>query len=357
MQVTCNKGNLTEIPIRELAPFVTKLSLSKSDIPFIRRGTFAKLKDLADLNLDDNNISRIEKFAFKGLGKLHRLSIRKTSLRRLEEFSFSGLQNMTYILLSENRIETIEGSAFAGSSNIQIIFLHNNPIHVIESHAFANLRHVEYLILPFGVKSIQQDAFNGLDSVGLIRLPLMDLESMEPFTFRGLSHVIRLEIRESDLGVVQPRAFEGMVNVTSLVLLKNKIDHLKELRISAENKIKCLKLEGNHILQIPVPGSVDIQVLENFIVIDNHFPCDCRLHTLMASPLTNATNSNFTAENFCISPLNVNGKSISDIKLENLERCSNEYSLDSWNIGVSVRHTAISRYTCFIFMLMLIRCC
>lgn len=356
MQVTCNKGNLTEIPIRELAPFVVKLSLSRSNISRIPRGTFAKLKDLEELNLDDNNISRIERFAFEGLGKLHRLSIRRTSLRRLEKFSFSGLQNMTCILLDNNRIETIEGSAFAGSSNIQIIFLHNNPIHVIQSHAFANLRHVEYLILPVGVKSIQPDAFNGLDSVGLIKLPLMDLESMESFTFRGLSQVLRLEIRESDLGVVQPRVFEGMVNVTSLVFVKNKIDYLKELRIKAENKIKILKLEGNHILQIPIPGSVDIQVLENYTVIDNHFPCDCRLHSLMVSPLTNGTSSNFSAENFCISPLNVNGKSISDVKLEDVEPCSNEYSLDSWNIGAAIRQRAISQYTC-IFMLVTIRYC
>lgn len=336
---------------------IDSLTLSKNNIPLIRSEALVELKNLGELYLDNNNITRIGRFAFKGLPKLRKLSIQNTSLNKLEKFSFSGLQNLTFILLNDNRIRSIEESAFAGSFNIRMIFLHHNPIHIVQSKAFANLRNVEHLIFPSGIRTLESDAFNGLDSVGLIKLPFMDLIALEAYTFRGLSYVHVLSIQESDLGVVKPNVFHGLTNVGSLNVINNKIDHLQELKIVPENKIKIFRLLGNHVLQTPVPGNMDVRVVENFTVIANHFPCDCRIHAILDGPLANGTSYNFLSKNFCISPLEMNGKPMSNISVEDVPRCSNEYNLDSWDAATSTeRKGMVMLYFCVISLLMFVCC-
>ncbi|XKL65103.1 hypothetical protein PGB90_005189 [Kerria lacca] len=350
----CNNGGFTEIPIREFSPFIEYLSLSKNNISRIMTESFMEFKHLRKLSLDGNNITRIERFAFKGLSKLRELSIQQTSLSKLERFSFSGLQNVTAILLSHNRIKLIEESSFAGSSNIRIILLDHNPIHVIHSKAFANLRHVEYLILPSGIRSIQPDAFNGLDSVGLIKLPFMDLEFLEPYTFRGLNQVHLLSIQESDLGVIRSKVFKGLTSVGSLNIINNKIDYVQELKITRENKIKILRLLGNHLLQSPAPGTVEIQVSENFTVVGNHFPCNCQIHSVLEGPLGNGTSYNFLLKNYCISPLELNGKAIIEMNLDNVAKCANTHNVNSWDATVSMgcKHF-VKLYACSLLLIIL----
>jgi len=337
LQIKCTAGDVSEIVLREFPPSIEHLSLAENNIPVIKTEAFVDLKHLRKLILDGNNISRIVPFAFKGLGKLRELIIHNNHLTKLEKFSFSGLQNLTAVLLNNNRITTIEESTFAGTSNVRFIYLNDNPIHTIQARAFANLRNVEHLIFPSGIRVIEADAFDGLDSVGLLRLPSMDLSSLEPYTFRGLTHVHVLAIQESDLGVVKPNVFVGLVNVGSLNLIKNKIDHLQELRITPANRVKVLRLLGNHVLQAPPFGAVQVEVLENFTVVMNHFPCDCRIHTVLESPLANGTSYNFTLINYCISPLELNGKVIQDMGMDRINRCAREYSLKSWDAAVSVR--------------------
>lgn len=334
-QILCTTADLNDIPLREFPPFIEHLSLTKNNIPVIKTEAFVDLKHLRKLTLDGNNISRIVPFAFKGLGKLRELSIHNTHLTKLEKFSFSGLQNLSAILLNHNRITTIEESTFAGTSNVRLIYLNQNPIHTIEARAFANLRNVEHLIFPAGIRVIEPHAFDGLDSVGLIRLPFMDLNSLEPFTFHGLTHIHVLSIQECDLGIIKPNAFSGLVNVGSLNLINNKIDHLQELRISRENRIKVLRLLGNHMLQTPALGAVEVEVLENLTVVKNHFPCDCRIHTVLESPLANRTSYNFTLINYCISPLELHGKMIQDMGVDRISRCAEEYSLRSRNVAAT----------------------
>lgn len=352
----CNNGDLNDIPVRELPPLVEHLSLSKNNISVIKTKAFGELKHLRKLSLDGNNISRVDQFAFKGLNKLRELSIQNTQLTKLEKFSFSGLQNLTAILLGHNRIRTIQESAFAGTSNVRLILLHYNPIHTVEARAFSNLRNVEHLIFPSGIRNIEPDAFNGLDSVGLIKLPFMDLSSLEPYTFRGLSQVHVLAIQESDLGVVKPNTFKGLVQVGSLNIINNKIDHLQELKITSENRVKILRLLGNHLLQTPTFESIEVHVIENFTVVGNHFACDCQIHMLLKSPLANGTSFNFLAKNYCISPLELNGKSISDVGLDKLDHCIDEYRLRNWNIAISNGYERLSGLYIFLLSLTVLTC-
>ncbi len=352
----CNNGESDQMPVRQFSPLLESLTLSKYNLPMVNSESFLQFRNLRKLHLEANNVSRIGHFAFKGLGKLRELSVQYNPLRKLEKFSFSGLQNVSAILLRHNRIESIEESSFAGSSNIRIILLDHNPIHVIRARAFANLRHVEHLILPSGIKVIEPDAFNGLDSVGLIKLPFMDLRALESFTFRGLNQVHVLLIQESDLGVVKPQAFEGLANVGTLNIINNKIDHLQELRITPKNRIKIVRFLGNHLLQTPSPGTVQVQVVENFTVVANHFPCDCRIHSLLEGPLANGTSFNFLNKNFCISPLEVNGKPMNEIDLESVARCSREYSLGSWGAAESAGRRGFIAYVCLL-PFMVLKCC
>jgi hypothetical protein len=184
---------------------------------------------------------------------------------------------------------------------------------------------VERLIFPSGIRVVEPDAFTGLDTVGVLKLAFMDLSSLKPFTFRGLSHVHVLTIQESDLGIIRAGAFEGMSQIGFLNLKNNKIDAIQELNLRPANRIKIVHFNGNHLLETPLPGAVSIQGVEVLNVIDNHFPCDCHIHTLLDSPLANDTTGiDFRSKNYCISPLEVNGKPMSELDLDSIGRCQEQ---------------------------------
>ena len=303
LKVLCNTGGLHEIPSKQLPEGIENLALTKNNFPVIKTDAFSGLRTLRKLSLDGNNITTIKPFAFRGLPKLRELSIQYTPLTTVGPFAFAGLQNITTILLSHNKIVHVEEFAFAGTSNVRLILLTNNPMLRLDSGAFSGLSNVEHLILPSGIRQIEPDAFNGLDTVGLLKLAYMDLRALEPYTFRGLNNIQVLSLQESDLGVICANAFDSLTNVHSLNIFSNKIDAIEELNISSSANVKSFKFQGNHLLETPSPIGMIIEV-ENLVVMSNHFPCGCHIHPLLESPLANGSYSgdDFLRKNFCISP-------------------------------------------------------
>uniref|UniRef100_A0A182QQ76 LRRCT domain-containing protein n=1 Tax=Anopheles farauti TaxID=69004 RepID=A0A182QQ76_9DIPT len=320
----CNTGALREIPLKAIPVTVEQLSLTKNYFPIVKSDAFGGLRALRKLSLDGNNITIIKPFAFRGLPRLRDLSIQHTPLATVASFAFAGLQNVSQIQLSHNKILRIEGYAFAGAVNIRQIHLADNPTVTIETNAFSSLSNVDRLILPSGIRSIEPDAFYGLETVGYLKLSFMDLASLVPHTFRGLTHVKLLSLQESDLGIIRPGAFEGLVHVELLNILNNKIDAIQELNITVANRIRVLRIQGNHLLETPDSGAIVLEGIETLHVNSNYFPCGCHIHTLLDSPLANGTYTppgDFLSKNYCISPLEVNGLPMSAIDLYSIGRC------------------------------------
>lgn len=319
----CNTGGLHEIPAKKLPNTTENLSLTKNHFNVIKSDAFAGLRALKKLSLDGNNITMIKPFAFRGLQRLRELSIQHTPLAAVASFAFAGLQNISTILLSHNKILTIESFAFAGTSFVRVLLLTNNPMIRIETSAFTGLTNVEHVILPSGIRTIEPDSFSGLDTVGFIKLAYMDLTSLAPFTFRGLTNVQLLSLQDSDLGVICSNAFDGLSHVHSLNILNNKIDAIQELNITYTHYIRQIKFHGNHLLETPMSGTLIIDGVENLSVVNNHFPCGCHIHTLLESPLANGSyqEDDFLSKNFCISPLEVNGRPMSDIDIYSIGKC------------------------------------
>ncbi|GJQ75103.1 hypothetical protein Trydic_g9714 [Trypoxylus dichotomus] len=323
-QVLCNSGGLTEIPVKLLPPTVEHLSLTRNHFPVIRSDAFAGLRALKKLSLDGNNISIIKPFAFRGLPRLREISIQQTPLATVAQFAFAGLQNITSIYLSHNKIKKVEGYAFAGTTNLKLLVLSNNPIVKLETNAFSGLTNVERLAFPSGIRVLEPDAFNGLESVGFLKLAFMDLPSLKEGTFRGLMNIGVLSIQESDLGVVRAGAFEGLTYIGQLNFLNNKIDAIHEMHIVPDQHVRNVKFQGNHILDIPKADSVSFGGVEKLTVISNHFPCDCHIHTLIEGPFANSSVADFVTQNYCISPLEFNGRPMSDLDFESIGRCQEE---------------------------------
>jgi leucine-rich repeat and immunoglobulin-like domain-containing nogo receptor-interacting protein len=244
-------------------------------------------------------------------------------LQTVAKFAFAGLPNITHINLAHNKIIKVEEYAFTGTANVYEIVLESNPMLTIKTNAFSGLTNVGRLLLPSGLRNIEHDAFAGLNGVGLLRLSFMDLVALHQYTFRGLSNVHVLSLQESDLGVICAGAFEGLVNVDNLRIINNKIDAIEELNLTQENSIKEFRLHGNHLLETPEPGTITLNGIRSLSVIDNHFPCGCHIHTLLESPLANGTyqHEDFLVKNFCISPLEVNGRRINEIDIYSIGRC------------------------------------
>lgn len=192
----------------------------------------------------------------------------------------------------------------------------------MSANAFSGLTNVEHLILPSGIRQLQPDAFNGLDSVGLLKLSFMDLTSLKPYTFRGLSHVHVLAVQDSDLGVIRPDAFAGLAHVGSLNLLNNKIDSVQSLSVVRDNRIRHFRFNGNHVLDSPRRGSFAVAASDGITVVGNHFPCDCHLFRFLdGRPFGNASEQPFAGKNYCISPLELNGQPVAVVKRTFVDRC------------------------------------
>ncbi len=219
------------------------------------------------------------------------------------------MRNITNIYLGYNRIHKIDGYAFAGTEDIQMLLLNNNPIKVVNSTAFSGLKKVEFLFLPAGVRTLQADAFSGLEQVGVLKLAYLDLTEMSAHTFRGLSRIRVLSIENSDLATIRRGAFHGMERIGELKIANNKIDRIENLSISEE--VRKLTLKGNHILEIPSPDALgDIRVRQIKVEL-NHFPCNCRVLFLVESRVGNDTD--FLRDNKCISPFSLNGRPMVDM--------------------------------------------
>lgn len=162
-----------------------------------------------------------------------------------------------------------------------------------------------------------------MDTIGYIKLAFMDLPGLGPGIFRGLSNVGVLAIQESDLGVIDGAAFDEMTFIKSFNILNNKVDAIDSLNLTIDQRIGHMKLQGNHILEIPKAETLIVEV-DKLTVISNHFPCNCHIHSLLEGPLTNGSIQEFIAKNFCISPLEVNGLLMNSIDIESIGRCEEE---------------------------------
>lgn len=334
MQVLCNTGGLVDIPTQQLPESVEELSLTKNNFPVIKGDAFAGLRALRKLTLDGNNITSIRPFAFRGLNRLRELSIQHTPLPCIEQFSFAALQNISVLVLAHNKIRYVEGYSFAGTSNVQVILLSNNPLLTVHSHAFAGLTNVVRLIFPSGIRTIEQDAFDGLQHVGMLKLTYMDLSGLRAYTFRGLSHVHALYIQESDLGVVQRDAFAGLAHVDWLNVLNNKVDLIQQLHLRRDNFIEVLRFHGNHVLEAPRhPRDIVLEV-GTVSAIDNHFPCDCQAHNVLESDFVRGNSVEFQRRNYCISPFEYNGKPMNVVDFDLIARCHDNVIQDNLGSGV-----------------------
>lgn len=188
----------------------------------------------------------------------------------------------------------------------------------------------------------------------------MDLPGLSGGIFRGLTNIGVLSIQESDLGVIEGSAFDGMTFIKSFNILNNKIDAIDYLNITQEQRIGHMKLQGNHILEIPKAETLTVEV-EKLTVISNHFPCNCHIHSLLEGPLANGSILDFISKNFCISPLEVNGLPMTNIEVESIGRCEEEVtkenleaSKDSVNPSSKISD-AISGSLCLVVVTLLIR--
>ncbi|XP_013134652.1 PREDICTED: slit homolog 3 protein [Papilio polytes] len=303
-QVVCNSATLRGVPAA-LSASVMQLSLSRADLRVLRSDAFAHLRQLRRLSLDACNLTRIKPFAFRGLPRLNELFIQHSPLTTVDAFAFAALQNISSIVLTHNKIAQIEGYAFAGTNFIKLISLRNNPIKRILAHAFSGLNDVNQIELPSGIRSIEPQAFAGLEGVGVLELAYMDLPALVQDTFFGMTRIGRLALRESDLGVIRAGAFDGLRIVDTLEMCNNKIDGIEELSLIQNNSVHTFKLTGNHMLESPEAVVLEVDIV---VIRGNHLPCECGRDP-MANPL--ALSQEFADENFCISPLKVRGRSLS----------------------------------------------
>ncbi|XP_041942036.1 leucine-rich repeat-containing protein 17 [Alosa sapidissima] len=97
----CQDRGLTSIP-PGWPEDTQHLLLARNRLQVLRDGTFAHLKQLRSLDLQQNWISRVEDGAFAGLDQLHSLLLQNNRLRSLSEEPLTALPRLRYLRLYSN---------------------------------------------------------------------------------------------------------------------------------------------------------------------------------------------------------------------------------------------------------------
>lgn len=124
-----------------------RLRLSDNMLTTLNSRSFAGLKSLKALYLENNQIKVLERDTFKGLHNLNELDLSGNRLVLLKPWYFKGLPRLEVLKLNGNYIVNIQKKTFVHSNQITEIDFSDNLLTVIEKSAFHSLSHLNILKL------------------------------------------------------------------------------------------------------------------------------------------------------------------------------------------------------------------
>ncbi|CAK9818059.1 Leucine-rich repeat LGI family member 2 [Anthophora quadrimaculata] len=210
---------------------------------------------------------------------------------------------------------------------VEELSLTKNNFPIIKGDAFAGLKVLKKLTMDAHASTLHRE---------VLKHTLLLNHKARCFRWPTACWFVEADLHgpESDLGIIERAAFAGLSHVDRLNILNNKIDLIEKLFLRYENNIEMLRFHGNHVLQAPRHAK-DIKLEVNSIsAIDNHFPCDCQAHNVLESDFVNGTISDFQKRNFCISPIEYNGKPMNLVDFDLVARCYDNVVQDNLGSGV-----------------------
>ena len=316
------RGNeIAELPsnLFKFAPKVQKLDLARNSISQISSETFHGLPDLKILHLEDNFLTEIPTESLKVLTVLSELHLSGNALKVISNNAFVHFHALTILDLNSCRIGKIQKKAFNGlGQTLRNLKLQDNNLTSIPTEALSRVQNLNSL-------KIGQNPFISIPEKSLTILGQLkhldisgcnQLTSVEQNAFQGLKDLKSLKMTlNRALIYIDPEAFESSDALKSLNLASNGLQTLPQ-NLLKWNELKHLDLSGN-------PWHCD--------------NCEMAFLPSILQELSAKNSSEKIIAGQCVTPENVRGQSLHDLKIE----CDFQ---DSENVEKSPKNDAINRH-------------
>ena len=128
-------GGITATHLEE----VEVLYLDNQDIAALKRGDFAGLVNLTELDLSSNLLESLDARLLAGLADLMDLNLRSNRLTSLDAELFAGLSGLERLNLRSNRLAALNAELFAGLSSLERLDLYANRLSELPQGIFDGL--------------------------------------------------------------------------------------------------------------------------------------------------------------------------------------------------------------------------
>ena len=129
--------------------------------------------------------------------------------------------------------------------------LYYNQIQVIRENDFNHLNVCEKLWLSYNkIHSIEEGAWNGLDSLKQLRLHENEIKELRGDTFTGLATCMYLSLHRNNIHTIHDGALDVLESLIELSLHGNKLTVLRSHTFSRLTKLRRLWLDRNDIKTI-----------------------------------------------------------------------------------------------------------
>lgn len=248
------------------------LDLSRNELTsmYIKRDSFAGLKELVILNLGFNRLSKIDHHVFRNLYKLKSLNLQHNSIEMINDNVFSDLKELQVLSLSYNKLKIIERNYFSELYVLNQLFLESNQIEEINDRAFENLTQLSDLNLndnklneiPLGMKNLRF-----LISLDLGKNKIVHINKS---SFNGLDKLMGLRLVDNYITSIPRDIFHSLLSLDVLNLASNQIKHIDEFAFTLNPTIRAIRLDNNQLEDISglfasLPSLIWLNVSDNNI--------------------------------------------------------------------------------------------
>ena len=237
------------------------------------------------LNLSHNSIEYIRGEEFENTTQLVHLNIAKNLLLNISSNAFVYLKNLHFLDLSYNALEYLRKNTFNGLCNLKVLLLFGNKkLKFLEAGVFNGLDSLPLLeINSLSLDSIVGETFVGLKSLTYLNLSINNIKSIKNDGLKGMSHLKVLDISTNNIATFSPDIFKDLISLSFLKSDSYMICCVKPNGVTEDNCLpkqdafsSCEDLMRNNILR------TCLWVFGIMSFIGNAFVLTWRLHTRKA---------------------------------------------------------------------------
>lgn len=252
-------------------PFLGAMNLPGLEIASLKEWDFAGI-DLFALDLTDNRLEALPAGIFSQSPNLGILLLGQNRLNASIFSEIRHLRGLQVLDLSRNLLGEIPAGALSEFAELQVLFLENAGLQALSAGTFRSLAKLVSLSLALNgeLRSLDENAFQGLSALENLDLSRTGIETIEPGAFNGLSKLLLLDIgNTAGLKTLPAGAFQGLSRLEVLPLDSTAVAAIEPGAFDGMDALLHLIIERSRIGTLAVGAFRGMPQLQTLSLRDN----------------------------------------------------------------------------------------